>query len=381
MGGFQYKNDVLQYFPTAEGYVNNTPVNGANSYNYVFNYTDHLGNVRVSYKKNAQNVLEILEENNYYPFGLKHEGDNVNPASDYKYKYNGKELQDELSLNLYDYGARNYDPALGRWMNIDPLAEQMRRHSPYNYAFDNPVYFIDPDGMAPRGARSAGAMSTAEGDRGDGGDDTMFQSDYLNQNGGHWTDPIRGESQNEDSDGNSSNEPPVSLFARDHSNFAGVFNEKNKPENYQNGDGIFDVYGHGGVDGEGDGFFADYKTGGPMIDNAEDFDTRMSKVSPAYKKQIEGGFGAFTVNLFICQGGSGNKSMAKKISKAHPNATVVAFDGFVMYGNDARGNSVINGASTNINYNDNKGYRVVYQNGKEISRMLYSTYRASGKLF
>lgn len=75
---------------------------------------------------------------------------NVNSVAQ-KYKYNGKELQDELGLDWYDYGARNYDPALGRWMNIDPLAEQMRRHSPYNFGFDNPVYFQGYDGMAPTG--------------------------------------------------------------------------------------------------------------------------------------------------------------------------------------------------------------------------------------
>ncbi|MBP1223636.1 RHS repeat-associated core domain-containing protein [Flavobacterium sp. 1355] len=102
-----------------------------------------MGNIRLSYDK----TLAIKEESNFYPFGLKQEGYNtVKIGFENKYKYNGKELQDELGLNFYDYGARNYDPALGRFMNIDPAAEVSRRWSPYNYAYNDPLFFVDPDG-------------------------------------------------------------------------------------------------------------------------------------------------------------------------------------------------------------------------------------------
>lgn len=164
LGGFQYQDNELQFFPTAEGYV--SVVNG-DKFNYVYNYTDHLGNIRVSYSLDqADQQIKILEENHYYSFGLKHSNYNNNTVhfdkdenggifavilpverSEYQYKYNGKELQDELGLNMYDYGARNYDPAIGRWMNIDPKAETSRRWSPYTYCYNNPMRFIDPDGM------------------------------------------------------------------------------------------------------------------------------------------------------------------------------------------------------------------------------------------
>src|SRR5690606_29434898 len=102
---------------------------------------------RLSYKNRSTNsnpVLEIQEENNYYPFGLQHKGyNNVVNGTDHPYGFGGKEEQNELGLQWLDFSARNYDPALGRWMNIDPLADKFPSMSPYNYAYNNPLSFVD----------------------------------------------------------------------------------------------------------------------------------------------------------------------------------------------------------------------------------------------
>ncbi len=141
--GFVYTNGALEYIGMPEGRI--VPVTGG--YDYQYNLTDHLGNVREVFHPKSDGTAELLQENHYYPFGLEMPGlGYVKQAPESKYRFNGKELQDENNLSMLDFGARMYDPQIGRWWSVDPSAEKFYDITPFRFGLNNPLRYNDPNG-------------------------------------------------------------------------------------------------------------------------------------------------------------------------------------------------------------------------------------------
>jgi RHS repeat-associated protein len=119
---------------------------------------DHLGNVRTvvtdikNSTLNASNIpanftADISMSTDYYSYGMQMPG-RTYQSSNYRYGFQGKEKDDELKGegNSYDFGARIYDPRVGRWLSTDPLENKYPSMSPYNFTANNPILYVDPDG-------------------------------------------------------------------------------------------------------------------------------------------------------------------------------------------------------------------------------------------
>ncbi len=132
-GNVIYENGVQKLLLTEEGYVT------LSDSKYHYYLKDHQGNNRVVINQSGT----VEETSHYYPFG----GVFASTGNAQPYKYNGKEYDSKKGLNWYDYGARHYDAALGRFTTNDPLAEKYYLLSPYTYCGNNPILFIDKSGM------------------------------------------------------------------------------------------------------------------------------------------------------------------------------------------------------------------------------------------
>jgi RHS repeat-associated protein len=154
IGGIEYVDNALESVHHAEGRVY---FGGSSTERYDYALTDHLGNTRLLYSDLNNNGVpevpgEIIQEEHYYPFGMKMTGPWMGAAAGATtaYQYNGIEHVDDFDLNVNMAMYRTLDPVIGRWWSVDPKAEVLYGLNPYNAMNNSPMVFNDPNGdIAP----------------------------------------------------------------------------------------------------------------------------------------------------------------------------------------------------------------------------------------
>mgnify|MGYP000574538257 CR=1 FL=1 len=153
--GIQYENGLLHSIAHPSGRIiikkeepldeNPTPplLHVPKTFAYQYYVKDHLDNIRLVLDADG----EVIQEENYYPFGMVTIGNDKIPndlTKESRYKYNGIEYDDDLAFNFALY--RVLDPSIGRWLQVDPKAEKLERISPYQSMGNNPIKYNDPEG-------------------------------------------------------------------------------------------------------------------------------------------------------------------------------------------------------------------------------------------
>lgn len=151
MGDMIFRNDTAHQLNNV-GYrmILEKPATGGDfsQWNYEFDYQDHLGNTRVSYKDSSGHLIKTAETA-FDPWGVRLNGVGSVNGFQNRWEMQGKEREQTFGLNRVNFGARVYNPTIGRFDRVDPLAEIMPQISVYAYNYNNPVKFIDPDGLMP----------------------------------------------------------------------------------------------------------------------------------------------------------------------------------------------------------------------------------------